>query len=82
MNKTAAGSSASNDSRAFIDSDARSFGEGFNQNGGCVYAQLWNSTGIKAWHFPRNEVPEDITDGVPDPTSWGTPSRVLVRTVA
>jgi hypothetical protein len=74
VDTTCASSSANNDGCAFIDSDARSFGEGFNQNGGGVYAHLWDSTGIKAWHFARNEVPQDITDSAPDPTSWGTPA--------
>jgi hypothetical protein len=69
-----ASSSANNDGCAFIDSDARSLGEGFNPNGSGVYAHLWDSTSIKARHFARNEVPEDITDGTPDPTSWDTPA--------
>ncbi|KAL0580467.1 hypothetical protein V5O48_001537 [Marasmius crinis-equi] len=58
---------------AFIDSDSRSYGKGFNLQGGGVYAHLWNSDGIKVWFFTRSEIPQDINAGAPNPDKWGTP---------
>ncbi|KAI0061033.1 glycoside hydrolase family 16 protein [Artomyces pyxidatus] len=58
---------------AFLDTDNRTFGHGFNILGGGVYAHLWDNTGIKIWHFARDEIPSDIDEGNPDPTSWPTP---------
>jgi hypothetical protein len=59
---------------AIKDSDTRSFGPGFNQAGGGVFAHTWDHSGIKIWHFPRSEIPDDITSGHPDPSKWPTPS--------
>jgi hypothetical protein len=59
---------------AYLDTDNRSYGEGFNQAGGGVFAHLWNQDGIKAWHFARDEVPADIKSGSPDPSTWGPPA--------
>ncbi|KAH9951206.1 concanavalin A-like lectin/glucanase domain-containing protein [Amylocystis lapponica] len=58
---------------AFSLPNATSFGEGFNNAGGGVYAMLWDSTGMKFWFFSRPDVPADITNTNPDPTSWGIP---------
>ena len=69
-----ASSAANNDGCAFIDTDARSFGQNFNDIGGGVYAHLWDNTGIKAWHFPRNAVPPDIDAQQPNPANWGSPA--------
>jgi hypothetical protein len=71
---TACASSGANNDGGALSTVTLSLGEGFNQSGGDVYAHLWDGTGIKARHFARNEVPEDITDGTPDPTSWDTPA--------
>lgn len=59
---------------AYLDTDARSYGEGFNNAGGGVFAHLWDHTGIKIWHFARSEVPKDINNGNPNPVSWGAPA--------
>ncbi|KAJ8094593.1 hypothetical protein PM082_010599 [Marasmius tenuissimus] len=60
---------------AFIDSDSRSYGKGFNLQGGGVYAHLWDSEGIKVWFFSRSAIPKDIQDGEPKPytENWGKP---------
>jgi len=50
-----------------------SFGTGFNNIKGGVYATLWNSRGIQIWFFPRNKIPKDITNGDPKPDTWGIP---------
>ncbi|OSD05800.1 glycoside hydrolase family 16 protein [Trametes coccinea BRFM310] len=49
------------------------YGVGFNNNGGGVYAMQWVDSGISVWFFPRNSIPSDITSGAPQPSGWGTP---------
>lgn len=51
-----------------------SYGSGFNSNGGGVYAMEWTSSWIRVWSFGRNSIPASITDGTPDPSTFGTPS--------
>jgi hypothetical protein len=53
---------------------ADSFGPNFNNNGGGVYATLWNSAGVKVWFFPRTKIPVDLAAGNPDPSKWGLPT--------
>jgi hypothetical protein len=67
-------SGSNNNGCAFVDTDSRSFGQSFNNIGGGVYAHLWDSKGIKAWHFARNEIPDDINARNPNPSSWGSPA--------
>jgi len=50
-----------------------SYGAGFNQIGGGVYAMQWDDSGISVWFFPRSSIPSDITAGAPQPSGWGTP---------
>jgi hypothetical protein len=38
-----------------------------------VLVVLWGKVGIKVWWFPRSSIPADITNDVPDPSTWGTP---------
>lgn len=38
-----------------------------------MYATLWTDSGIKVWHFAANNVPQNIRDSQPDPSTWGTP---------
>lgn len=66
-------SQTSNAGCAFGDSDPTSFGEGFNNVSGGVFAHQWDSTGIKIWHFQRSNIPSDITAKAPNPASWPTP---------
>ena len=67
-------SDSNNSGCGFSDPDPTSFGQGFNNASGGVFAHLWDSKGIKVWHFTRNKIPSDITAKKPDPTSWPTPA--------
>lgn len=53
--------------------DTNSYGTGFNNNNGGIYATKWMSDGIKVWFFPRQSIPADINANTPNPESWGTP---------
>ena len=55
------------------DSSPASYGEGFNQGGGGVYAMEWTEKSIKVWWWPRKGIPEDIRDSQPSPSGWPTP---------
>ena len=47
------------------------FGYGFNQNGGGVYAcELTSSGKITIWFFENKEIPSDITSNSPNPDNW------------
>lgn len=57
-----------------LDSDNATYGKGFNQNGGGVYATEWTSAAIKIWFFPRSAIPADVASGNPEPSeAWGAP---------
>ncbi|THY81976.1 hypothetical protein D6C95_08915, partial [Aureobasidium pullulans] len=54
--------------------DQTGYGDGFNANGGGVYAMQWTSEFMKVWFFPRNAIPASITSGSPSPAlDFGTP---------
>ena len=44
--------------------------QGFNAQGGGVYATLWDASGITIWMFPHSALPADLVAGKPDPASW------------
>lgn len=52
---------------------ANSYGDGFNNVGGGVYAMQWESSGIYVWFWPRGQIPADITNGAPVTGNWGLP---------
>jgi len=56
------------------DTRTSSYGQGFNNGGGGVWAVQWTSTAINIWFFPRNSIPADINKGNPNPAGWGTPA--------
>lgn len=74
LGTTCASSDGDNSGCAFADDNDNSFGQGFNMIAGGVYAHLVDDDGIKMWHFARGSVPDDITAGNPDPSTWPTPS--------
>ncbi|KAM3077458.1 hypothetical protein ACMFMG_006801 [Clarireedia jacksonii] len=53
--------------------NTQNYGAGFNAIGGGVYAWNWDSDNINIWFFPRSSIPNDITSGSPNPSSWGKP---------
>ena len=55
-------------------SDAKSYGKGFDESGGGLWAvEVNDNLGIRMWHFVYNEIPNDITTKKPDPNTWGKP---------
>lgn len=74
----AAKNQPSNSGCTIKDDDDLSFGSGFNQNGGGIYATEWTSDFIKIWFFPRHTIPADILSGNPSPNeAWGIPSSLF-----
>lgn len=69
----ASGQSA-NSGCAIQNSNTQSYGSGFNNAGGGVYATEWTGDAISVWFFPSSSIPSDISSGSPDPTGWGTPA--------
>jgi len=49
------------------------YGTVFNSKQGGVYALEWTSNFIRAFYFPRGNIPPDIRSGNPNPGSWGKP---------
>jgi hypothetical protein len=49
-----------------------SYGAGFNNGQGGVYAMEWTSNAIKIWFFSRGSIPASISAGIPDTATFGT----------
>jgi len=71
---------SSNGGCSFLDTSTTSFGAGFQNAKGGVFAHLWNSKGISIWHFPRASIPKDITVRNPNPSQWGPPVATFPST--
>jgi len=54
-------------------SESYSYGNGFNEVGGGVYAMDWRADGIRVWIFPRGSIPQDIQAGCPTTEAWPLP---------
>lgn len=65
-------SGSNNNGCAFTDAQG-SAGHPFNMAAGGVFATLWDDTHIAIWRFERDQIPQDIQSGNPDPDSWGPP---------
>ncbi|KAJ3734995.1 putative glycoside hydrolase family 16 protein [Lentinula guzmanii] len=74
---TCESSGSNNNGCATMDTTTNSWGPAFNTAGGGVFAKLWDDTGIKIWHFSRDNIPADITSQNPDPSTWGNPVSFL-----
>ncbi|KAF2435695.1 hypothetical protein EJ08DRAFT_285652 [Tothia fuscella] len=57
--------------------DVSTYGDGFNNAGGGIYATEWTAEAITIHHFERSKIPADIQSGNPDPASWGAPLAVF-----
>jgi hypothetical protein len=59
-----------------LDTETTSYGLSFNTNGGGVFATQWTSDFIRIWFFPAHNIPDDITNGNPNPdvSVWGQPA--------
>lgn len=70
-NQEANGGCDANDPRA------TSFGSGFNDIGGGVYAMEWTARHVRVWFFPRSSIPSEANGPLgphPNPSVWGTPT--------
>jgi len=74
LGSTCQSSGSSNNGCAFSLPDDFSYGHQFNLQAGGVYAHTWDTDSINVYFFSRNAIPQDITDGNPDPSGWGTPA--------
>lgn len=50
---------------------ADTYGEAFNKKGGGIMAMELRAAGIRVWQFFRDDIPTDITEQNPDPSTWG-----------
>lgn len=65
---------AENQGCGIEDPSELTYGTGFNQAGGGVFAVEWTSQQISMWFFPRGKFPDDIVNSQPSPNpSWGPP---------
>lgn len=74
VGKTCTSANGMNAGCAVVQSGGNSFGHGFNEMGGGVFAHLWTEDAIKVWFFPRNAIPGDIYAMNPNPANWGNPT--------
>ncbi|MCJ1476943.1 hypothetical protein MMC13_005612 [Lambiella insularis] len=59
------------------DTDTRSYGAGFNAQGGGVYAMEWTSYYIQVFFWPAGYAPGDVFSASPEPWNWGKPAFLL-----
>jgi len=63
------------------------YGAGYNAQGGGVVVTEFTSRAITIWSFPRNNTPQDILDGKPNPhplyngSHWGAPEAKFVPSI-
>jgi len=62
---------------AVVEWSRASYGPYFDAQGGGVFAMKWDENGIAVWSFYRAAVPQDIVQGIPDPSNWGQPVAEL-----
>lgn len=60
-----------------VSSDKSTYGDGFNDGGGGVYAMEWTADAISIFHFSRANIPNDLGSGSPDLSTWGSPLAVF-----
>lgn len=80
VGSTCQSSNGQNSGCAFAIDDTKTYGKGFNSNGGGVYAHTWEQDAIKVWFFPRGAIPNDIASGKPNPSTWGAAAAAFSTT--
>ncbi len=62
-----------------VSTNTASFGAGFNNAGGGVYAmELTPDTArVTVWFFPRGAIPADLVANAPNPSTWPTTNRIV-----
>lgn len=70
---TCASSGNDNTGCQIASADTASYGAGFNEGKGGVYAMEWQPDGIAVYFFPRSSIPSDVLGDSPNPSGWGTP---------
>ncbi|KAK6004007.1 hypothetical protein QM012_008857 [Aureobasidium pullulans] len=69
----AAGQTA-NEGCQITTSNYNTYGDGFNNVGGGVYAMEWTDEAISIWFFQRGSIPANVLSANPSPdATWGTP---------
>ncbi|GAA5996571.1 uncharacterized protein JCM10292_003060 [Rhodotorula paludigena] len=58
---------------AVQDYNPESYGKGFNEAGGGVFAVLFAETRISIWRWTRATIPPDVASGEPRWQNWGIP---------
>nr|POF07875.1 endo-1,3(4)-beta-glucanase [Quercus suber] len=53
--------------------NTKTYGNGFNANGGGIYATEITSSSISIYFFEHGSAPSDISGSNPDPGNWGKP---------
>ena len=53
--------------------DHDTYGDSFDSSGGGVWAMELTDDFIKMFYFNHNDIPSDLTNEKPDPTTWGKP---------
>ncbi len=53
-----------------VEGQPGTFGKDFNANGGGIIVLEYLPQAISVWQFNRTEIPEDILNGTPSPSSW------------
>lgn len=49
----------------------------YGSDSGGMYAMEWTSEYIKMWTWHSQQVPPDVTQGQPDPSTWGKPGLLV-----
>lgn len=50
----------------------------FGSPKGGIYVLEWTDSHAKVWSWPHADVPQDLVQGKPNPTTWGTPAYAIV----
>ena len=68
----------SNQGCSFHDDSSQSYGSGFNQAGGGIFAMEWTSSGVSIWRWIGQgggpTAPADVLSDTPNPANWGPSS--------